>query len=732
LIGPGIRPVAPTRVPVMTIIVGAWRPSPTLKARVMQIKRLASDVPTEILVATGAPWPDSPRGVKVIATPSASRGDRYDAAGERARGRYLAFIDEWVTIGHDWQRRAIELLADPEVAAVGGPLICPASAPSKHRAAALILHSPFGIGPRRYLFRREAPKTVADLPTMNLVVKRDAFWAVGGFQSPTRFGDGSRLGYKIRTLLGKELLYHPDLAGYSPSPALPQPLISLTMRRGIHRGDIVRRMRETSPAFPYAIPAIALAAMIPLLLAAAVFGPARWLLAAVAAAYVVAGVSLLVGAGRDWRAGVRAAAWLPSVHLAFAFGFWRGFLGKSRADISPPRARQRNLRILVFNWRDVTHPWAGGAEQYIHEMATRWVKSGCEVGWVCARHGSARRREVMDGIQFWRVGGAFSLYPMAMLTYLFRLRRHYDVVVDCENGIPFFTPLYSRKPRVLVMYHVHQEVFRRELRPQLRWLALWLEGSLMPRAYAQSRVVAISASTRDALTTHGFDASQIEVIPCGVNLPETATAAHRSVTPSLLYLGRLKPYKSVDDLIASMPRILAAHPDTRLDIVGQGPDRKRLERLSWKLKLAGHVRFHGYLPARMRDQLLARAWVMVCPSAFEGWGIVCMEASARATPVIAADVPGLRDCVVDGTTGILVPHGDRGALAAAASDLIGDTRRRRRMGLAGRQWAANYSWDLTAESFLDILREMGIPTHSDPGVGTTEATGEQRITARAS
>jgi glycosyltransferase involved in cell wall biosynthesis len=358
----------------------------------------------------------------------------------------------------------------------------------------------------------------------------------------------------------------------------------------------------------------------------------------------------------------------------------------------------------------------------MHEVASRWARAGCDVGWISGHYRGGKRLEVLDGIRVHRVGGHFSLYPLAAIIYLFRLRKRYDVVVDCENGIPFFTPLYSRKPIVLVVFHVHAEVFRTELPRSLSRIALFLEGWLMPRVYRRTELVTISPSTMSDLQAAGYEPERITIVKSGVDLPRAHPEAHRSPAPLLLYLGRLKRYKSVDVLLRAMPAILSRFPDAKLAIVGQGPDRERLERIAWNLGLAGSVRFRGYLDRRSRDELLASAWVSICPSAFEGFGVTCLEANAWGTPVVAANVPGLRDAVLDGQTGLLVPHGDSERLAAALTLLLGDADQRLRLGAAGRQWAAAHSNDLSAQLFLEKVRSIaGASTSTAPafaaGVG---------------
>jgi glycosyltransferase involved in cell wall biosynthesis/O-antigen/teichoic acid export membrane protein len=692
---------------LLTMVVATTRPGPRLRRAVERILAATADRPVEVVVSTPSEWPDPTPGVRVSLCASHSRGDRLDRAADTARGGYIAFLDDGIELDPGWVPTATRLLDDARVGAAGGPILA-RTLTRGQRIASIMRQSRLGSGSRRYLCRRQPARPVAELSSANLVVNRQAFRAVGGFQSPGPGGEAVRLCYKLRTLLGLDVLYHPDLAVRAPSSGFPRALLASSAALGRSRGDLARRLPETSPLHAHGLPSAVLLAAAGL----AVIAPFQWVgrlgLAVLAAAYLVAAAPLLVASGRltDKLAAASALWLLPS---AYGVGFVRGYLGSSLSDVSPPLRNARPLRVLILNWRDVTHPWAGGAETYMREIGSALVERGCEVGWVAQRHGSSSRIEVIDGIRVHRVGGRFSLYPLAALAYLLRLRRRYDVVVDCANGIPFFAPLYARKPIVLVVHHVHQEIFRHHLVAPLRWLAVWLEGWLQPRVYRRTRVVTVSESTRTGLIAQGFDPANIDIICNGVHPPAEGPDVAASSEPSIACVGRLTRQKSVDVLLRAMPRVLERFPAARLEIVGQGPDRPRLERLCWALQLAQHVRFHGWVPDDAVDELYARAWVAVCPSAFEGWGNTCMEASARGLPVVAARVPGLRDSVRDGVTGVLVAHGDSDALAAEVGALLGDRRRRERMGEAGRVWAAAHDWQTSASAFESVLTAVRRP-----------------------
>jgi glycosyltransferase involved in cell wall biosynthesis len=690
------------KVPAMSVIIAAGVADSGLRRQVDAVRNSVASDSTEIIVACEAPWADPPEGVRVVLVPrSASRGDKLDQASEEARGDILVFLEGGDLFREGWQERAFEIMQEPSVGAAGGPHALAAGISNSERAARVILSSRFGSGPLRYRFEQTASRNVSELPTTNLVVRRSAFLAVGGFQSPTPLGDDTRLCYKLRTLLGLRVVYDPGLAVEAPA-AVVRALVSRMFRWGRQRGDLTRRLPQASKPIPYALPAIALLFMVIALAVGPFTMLGRSVVLITACAYLAAGILVMVRS-RHLQTGALAAAGIPLMHLAYGAGFLRGYCGSNLGEICPPAPSRRGPRILICNWRDITHPWAGGAEHYMHQIARRWAGAGCDVGWLCQRYHGGKRVEVIDGIRIHRVGGRFTLYPFAALAYLFRLRNRYDAIVDCQNGIPFFTPLYSRKPVTLVVFHLHTDVFRRELPKWLSWFALWLENWLMPRAYSRGPLVTISGSSQADLEARGFARDRISRVIPGVDLPEAGTSVPTSASPLIICLGRLKAYKSVDVLLQAMPEILRRHPDARLAIVGQGPERAKLEQLAWRLGLAASVRFYGYLEKQARNRLLARAWVSVCPSAFEGYGLVCVEANAWGVPVVAARVPGLRDSVRDGVTGVLVPHGDVGRLAREITGLIDDPARREAMGVAGRNWAASHDWKDSAESFLDVL-----------------------------
>jgi glycosyltransferase involved in cell wall biosynthesis len=360
------------------------------------------------------------------------------------------------------------------------------------------------------------------------------------------------------------------------------------------------------------------------------------------------------------------------------------------------------MRILILNWRDPTHPWAGGAEVFLHEVARRWVRWGHRVTWLCGRHPTQPPEGQLEGIDVVRRGGMYSVYPAAAVHYLSRLRGGFDVLLDSANGIPFFTPLFSATPKVALVHHVHREVFFSELPWHLAFLGNMLERVGMPMAYRHTPFIAVSDSTRQALVEIGVPADRVSVIHNGVDTSRYRPGA-KSPTPLLVFVGRLRRYKSVGVAIRALPDLLRAVPDARLSIVGSGPMAGALRDLAEELGVADQVRFHGFASEADKIELLQQAHLAVHPSLKEGWGLTVLEANACGTPVVAADVPGLRDSVRDGDTGVLVPHGDPAAMAREVAALLLDNGRREQLACNAVAWAARFDWDQTAGRCLELL-----------------------------
>ncbi|MCH7641143.1 glycosyltransferase [Patescibacteria group bacterium] len=375
----------------------------------------------------------------------------------------------------------------------------------------------------------------------------------------------------------------------------------------------------------------------------------------------------------------------------------------------PARSGKREgegIRILVYNWRDTKHNWAGGAEIYIHELAKRWIKQGHSVTLFCGNDGKGARDEYVEGVYVVRRGGFFTVYVWAFLYYLFRFRGKYDVIIDCENGIPFFTPLYSRLPKILLLHHVHQEIFRERFGIVLTAIAKFLELKLMPLVYRETKMITVSESSKQDMETIGLGRNiPIDIVNPAIE-PFKFSPGRKTSNPSVLYLGRLMPWKSIDTLIKAMTSIINKFPEARLKIAGLGESRESLEALVNRLGLEDCVEFLGKVSEAAKVKLLGESWVFAYPSLMEGWGITAIEASASGTAVVASDVPGLNEAVRNPSTGLLVEKGDVYGFAEKINLLLYDDSLRESLESGGIRWARNFTWDKSADTFLKIVEKV--------------------------
>lgn len=365
------------------------------------------------------------------------------------------------------------------------------------------------------------------------------------------------------------------------------------------------------------------------------------------------------------------------------------------------------LRILIFNWRDTRHVWAGGAEVYIHELSKRWVSDGNKVTVFCGNDGKCPRNQVIDGVQIVRRGGFFTVYVWACLYYILRFRDNFDVVIDSENGIPFFSPLFTRVPTYLLIHHVHQLVFKDHLPYLLAKVAMFMESKLMPLVYKNRQIITVSESSKQEIIKLGFSPdNQISIVHPGVDITMPKHLGKASF-PSFAYVGRLKPYKQIDTAIRAFGEFIKTHRTAKFTIAGEGESMNTLQKLSDELGLTNSVIFMGRVNEDDKYKVMTSSWAVIQPSSVEGWGMTVIETNACGTPVIASNVLGLRDSVVHEQTGLLVQSNNVLAFINAMSRITDDKQTRKRLSRQALVWAGNFSWDKSAENFYRLMtREL--------------------------
>jgi glycosyltransferase involved in cell wall biosynthesis len=382
-------------------------------------------------------------------------------------------------------------------------------------------------------------------------------------------------------------------------------------------------------------------------------------------------------------------------------------------------------RIAIANWRDPWHPEAGGAERYAWEIARGLADRGARVCYVTARAPGQTRRDSRDGITIARMGGRFTVYPR-VLGWLLRRRRSFDAVLDCQNGIPFFTPwvLPRRVPVLCLMHHVHTAQFGVHFPGWMAWAGRVLEGPVARRAYRRHACVAISPSTVTAMRERLRWTGDIYLVPPGAPAPASGVAGPAPTT--LSWVGRLVVHKRAERILPIAQRLEAS--GHTIDVVGRGPAAEALAGAVAARGLAGVVRLRGFLPEADKQAVVARSLLHLNTSQGEGWGLCVLEAAALGVPTVAYDVDGLRDAVRDGRTGWLVRAGETiEDVTERAIKELADPARRKAIGAACQEWASQLGWARStarmAELISSCLRcETSRSRH--PGAWIVSGTGQ--------
>jgi glycosyltransferase involved in cell wall biosynthesis len=350
---------------------------------------------------------------------------------------------------------------------------------------------------------------------------------------------------------------------------------------------------------------------------------------------------------------------------------------------------QSGRHVLFIAWRDLDNPRAGGSEVLVDRLAEGMVARGDRVTLLCAGPAAARGYRVIEN------GGTYSQFLRAPLTYWRRLRDA-DLVVEVCNGMPFLSPLWCKRPLICLVNHMHTELWRLRFPAPVAAAGRLAESRLMPWAHRDNLFLTVSDSTADALRKTGVDADRIRQICNGVVQPDPLTP--RSPQPLFLALGRLTDYKRIDLLVKLWDRVRRVTGGT-LVIAGDGPERARIEAMA-----GPGVIVTGRISEEEKHRLLCGAWLLLHPALIEGWGIVVVEAAIRGTPAVGFDVPGLRDSVVNGQTGLLV--GSEGEFASAWASLALNHQARKAMGAAARERAERLHWSLAVEGFAQVADDV--------------------------
>jgi len=357
-------------------------------------------------------------------------------------------------------------------------------------------------------------------------------------------------------------------------------------------------------------------------------------------------------------------------------------------------------RVRVFAWRDLDDAEAGGSERHASEVLKRWAAAGLRVE-LRTSHVAGRSTYVeRDGYGVERRGGRYQVFLQAFQHGIRRDRNNFDAVVEIWNGMPFFTPLWSRKkPNLIILHHVHGEMWALSLPKSLARVGWWIEHWLAPMLYRRSKISTLSPSSATEIESK-LHLKDVEVVSPGIG-EHFVHGGSKSPYPLVIAVGRLVPVKRFSDLIEIFVRTHEVVPTARFEIIGEGHLRSHLQELIGQRKASEWITLRGHVSDNDLVDHYQRAWLLTSFSLREGWGMSITEAAACGTPAVVSDIAGHRDATDGGTTGILCSSSEQ--MVETLCELLVNRDKLDQMATAAQSSAEIYDWDLTAEKLFERL-----------------------------
>lgn len=369
------------------------------------------------------------------------------------------------------------------------------------------------------------------------------------------------------------------------------------------------------------------------------------------------------------------------------------------------------MNILVFSWRDPKHPNAGGAEQVMHEHMKGWVDVGHNVTFLSSRIQGGSNKEILNGVKIMRRGSQYLGVQFEGLKYYLANRKNIDLVVDQFHGIPFFTPLYVKKPILAVLQEVAGKVWLKNDLPFPLNFIIGLVGyvtePLVFWLYRRVIFMVGSNSAKTDLQKMSIPTENITIVPHGVILPKKKIIYKKETIPTILFFGAVSKDKGIKDALETFA--ILNKKGFKFWIAGRASDYYRNLIISIAKK-KGFYRnltpWFGYITDEKKFELMAKAHLLVNPSILEGWGLINIEANSVGTPVVAYNSPGLVDSVSQKQSGIICKVNSPQEMAKEIFSLVSHPNQYRQLQTGAEQWSKKFSWQKSKKMSLTLVRRL--------------------------
>lgn len=351
-----------------------------------------------------------------------------------------------------------------------------------------------------------------------------------------------------------------------------------------------------------------------------------------------------------------------------------------------------------------------GAEQVVWEVGQHLAAHSWDVHFLTPdRDGSPD----VDNVTFHKVATPDSFFAEKAAFFLkgapeyLRLRNTLDPDLIYDNASPFpflYAHLLDRDRLVTKVHAVYgKTAFQNKHHPITK--VGTFAGEQLYRVMNGNKLLTVSESTKQRLQKRvRRNPAAITVVENGINVDEFDYRFNPE--GPILSLSALTPRKNVASLLRAWSQLEASgEVDRELVIAGDGPQRKALEDLAADLSLSS-MSFRGYVPEDKKPLLLRDAFCYVLPTQMEGFGLTNLEAMASGCVTVSTDTPGVRDYLVDGTNGRMVPPNDPDALAATLSTLLNNSKSQEPLVRHGRETAKQYDRSKTLDQERKVLEQL--------------------------
>jgi glycosyltransferase involved in cell wall biosynthesis len=364
------------------------------------------------------------------------------------------------------------------------------------------------------------------------------------------------------------------------------------------------------------------------------------------------------------------------------------------------------MNILILNWRDTKNPKSGGAEIVTLEHAKAWVKRGHSVTWFSSKFENSKDQEKIQNINIVRRGNFLTVYLHAPFYYLFS-KNKFDLVIDEIHGIPFFTPIFVRKPKIAFIHEVADEIWDYMFPFPLNKIGKLIERLIFV-FYKNVQFMTASNSTKIILERLGIKKKNITVVISGLLEKPIKILPKKEKAPTFIFVSRVVKMKGIEEVVRAYFYILKNLKDANLWIVGDGEKTyvNSLKRMIESYSISSKVKFFGHVTNDTKLQLMRRAHILLHASVKEGWGLVVVEAASQGTPSVVYNVAGLKDSVINDKTGIVISKNTPEEMGKRVLELLKDIKKYSNFQKNGVLRAKDLKWEKSVKESTALIERV--------------------------